>query len=170
MAASGVGLAALVPMSAFGPLAGVFVDRCDKRTTMLAMDAIRAVLVAVLILAAPAKWYGFLAMAMGIGVLGRDILVTTLAQRIGLVRTLNVSMLGLSASIFVYSQMTSFTPALLGMQFGQIDAIFTRGAVIAIAGTAFSVFRLGFRDPLPCFAPTAPVVPASLPAAVPVAE
>ncbi|HLW00709.1 MAG TPA: MFS transporter [Ktedonobacterales bacterium] len=48
---SGVLLATLVPTFAFGPIAGVFVDRWDKRRTMLWMDAIRASLIALLLLA-----------------------------------------------------------------------------------------------------------------------
>src|SRR5215471_6758735 len=44
LAVSGVFLAALVPTMLFGPIAGVFVDRWDKRRTMLWMDASRAIL------------------------------------------------------------------------------------------------------------------------------
>jgi MFS family permease len=51
LAVSGVLLATLVPTFAFGPIAGVFVDRWDKRHTMLWMDALRAVLIALLLLA-----------------------------------------------------------------------------------------------------------------------
>jgi MFS family permease len=51
LAVSGVLLAVLVPTFAFGPIAGVFVDRWDKRRTMLWMDALRAVLIALLLLA-----------------------------------------------------------------------------------------------------------------------
>ncbi|MBA2287283.1 MAG: MFS transporter [Ktedonobacteraceae bacterium] len=50
LAVSGVLLAVLVPTFAFGPIAGVFVDRWDKRRTMLWMDAIRAVLIVLLLL------------------------------------------------------------------------------------------------------------------------
>src|SRR5262249_21734534 len=49
-AVSGVLVATSLPFFLVGPLAGVFVDRWDKRRTMLAMDAIRAVLVALLAL------------------------------------------------------------------------------------------------------------------------
>lgn len=51
LAVSGVLLATLIPTFAFGPIAGVFVDRGEKRRTMLWMDAIRAVLIALLLLA-----------------------------------------------------------------------------------------------------------------------
>lgn len=51
LAVSGVLLATLIPTFAFGPIAGVFVDRWDKRHTMLWMDAIRAVFIALLLLA-----------------------------------------------------------------------------------------------------------------------
>ncbi len=49
LAVSGVLLAAAIPMLIFGPLAGVFADRWDKRRTMLRMDALRAFLIAALI-------------------------------------------------------------------------------------------------------------------------
>lgn len=51
LAVSGVLLAMLVPTFVFGPIAGVFVDRWDKRRTMLWMDVIRAVLITLLLLA-----------------------------------------------------------------------------------------------------------------------
>lgn len=50
LAVSGVLIAAAVPMLIFGPLAGVFADRWKKRQTMLYMDALRALLVASLVL------------------------------------------------------------------------------------------------------------------------
>jgi MFS family permease len=49
LAVSGLLLAVLVPSLLLGPLAGVFVDRWDKRRTMLAMDALRTVLIAFLL-------------------------------------------------------------------------------------------------------------------------
>jgi MFS family permease len=51
MAVSGVLLAASLPILLVGPVAGVFVDRWNKRNTMLVMDAVRAVLVALLLAA-----------------------------------------------------------------------------------------------------------------------
>jgi MFS family permease len=59
LAVSGVLLAAIVPVVILGPLSGVFVDRWDKRQTMLAMDALRAGLIALLLLfvqIAPLLW------------------------------------------------------------------------------------------------------------------
>jgi MFS family permease len=54
LAVSGEFLALTIPVVLFGPLAGVFVDRWDKRRTMLAMDLARALLVGLLVpLAAP---------------------------------------------------------------------------------------------------------------------
>jgi MFS family permease len=50
LAVTGVYVVTALPMMLVGPLAGVFVDRADKRRMMLAMDALRAVLVAALIL------------------------------------------------------------------------------------------------------------------------
>ena len=51
MAVSGVLLAASLPILLVGPIAGVFVDRWNRRNTMLLMDAMRAILVALLLFA-----------------------------------------------------------------------------------------------------------------------
>ena len=51
LAVSGVLLAELVPVFLVGPVAGVFVDRWNFRTTMLVMDAIRTILTGLLLLA-----------------------------------------------------------------------------------------------------------------------
>ncbi len=48
-AVSGVMIAMALPTLTLGPLAGVFVDRWDKRLTMVRMDMIRAVLILLLI-------------------------------------------------------------------------------------------------------------------------
>lgn len=48
-AVSGVMLATAFPTLVFGPIAGVFVDRWDKRLTMARMDMIRAILILLLI-------------------------------------------------------------------------------------------------------------------------
>jgi len=55
IAVSGVLIAVSLPSLFFGPIAGVFVDRWDKKKTMLWMDFIRMVLVAVLVLATGAS-------------------------------------------------------------------------------------------------------------------
>jgi MFS family permease len=52
LAVSGVLLATSVPILVFRPFLGVFVDRWDKRKTMLLMDGLRALLIALLLLAA----------------------------------------------------------------------------------------------------------------------
>lgn len=52
IAVSGVLIAVALPSLFFGPIAGVFVDRWDKKQTMLWMDFIRMLLVASLILVA----------------------------------------------------------------------------------------------------------------------
>ena len=49
LAVSGVLLASAIGTLLVGPLAGVFVDRWDKRSTLLAMDALRACLIALLL-------------------------------------------------------------------------------------------------------------------------
>ena len=51
LASSGVLLVTLLPTFIIGPIAGVFVDRWDKRRTMMCMDAIRAILILLLLLA-----------------------------------------------------------------------------------------------------------------------
>ncbi|WIG60398.1 MAG: hypothetical protein OJF49_003146 [Ktedonobacterales bacterium] len=51
LAMSAILLAAVVPQVVAGPIAGVFVDRWDKRRTMMAMDAAQAALVGLLAVA-----------------------------------------------------------------------------------------------------------------------
>jgi MFS family permease len=51
LAVSGVLVAASVPVLLVGPLAGVFVDRWDKRRTMLRISVVQAIVVAALLLA-----------------------------------------------------------------------------------------------------------------------
>ncbi len=51
LAVSGVLVATSIPIFLIGPIAGVFVDRWEKRHTMLWMDALRASLIALLVLA-----------------------------------------------------------------------------------------------------------------------
>ncbi|MGE5335366.1 MAG: MFS transporter [Nitrososphaerota archaeon] len=50
LAVSGAIVAAAIPQIAVGPIAGVFVDRWDKRRTMVIMTAIQAILAAALII------------------------------------------------------------------------------------------------------------------------
>jgi MFS family permease len=52
LAVSGVVLAAALPQIVAGPLAGVFVDRWDKRQTMIAMAALQAIVAVLLVLPA----------------------------------------------------------------------------------------------------------------------
>ena len=52
LALSGVMFAAMLPMLFVGPLAGIFIDRWDKRRTMLAADGARALLILLLALVA----------------------------------------------------------------------------------------------------------------------
>jgi MFS family permease len=49
LAVGGVAIANVLPLLLVGPFAGVFVDRWDKRRTMLRMDALRAIIVALLL-------------------------------------------------------------------------------------------------------------------------
>lgn len=55
LAVSGVLVATALPIFLIGPIAGVFVDRWDKRRTMLLMDAARAILIALLLIVAIGK-------------------------------------------------------------------------------------------------------------------
>jgi MFS family permease len=50
LAVSGVIMALLIPTVVVGPLAGVFVDRWDKRRTMITMDVLRATLISLLLM------------------------------------------------------------------------------------------------------------------------
>lgn len=50
LAITGVVLTSSIPMMIVGPIAGVYVDRWDKRKTMLAVDLIQALLVGILVL------------------------------------------------------------------------------------------------------------------------
>jgi MFS family permease len=50
LAVGGVTFATVLPALFVGPLAGVFIDRWDRRLTMVWMDLIRAVLIAILLL------------------------------------------------------------------------------------------------------------------------
>ena len=52
LAISGAALAATLPTLVVGPIAGVFVDRWDKRRTMLRMDSLRAIIIAMVLPAA----------------------------------------------------------------------------------------------------------------------
>src|SRR6266496_4307749 len=49
LASGGVLLVAAIPTFLIGPLAGVFVDRWDKRRTMILMDVLRALLILLLV-------------------------------------------------------------------------------------------------------------------------
>jgi len=51
LAVSGIFVATALPTLGAGPIAGVFVDRWQKRPTMLLMDALRAILILLLLLA-----------------------------------------------------------------------------------------------------------------------
>lgn len=57
---SGIMLAQTLPTVLFGPLAGVFIDRWDKRRTLLCMDLLRALLIALFLLITGAVHLPFL--------------------------------------------------------------------------------------------------------------
>jgi MFS family permease len=60
---------------------------------------------------APLDLYGLLATAMGAGMLGGSILASVFVRRVGLVRTLNLSLVVAGVLMLVYSRLTSFVPA-----------------------------------------------------------
>lgn len=81
-AVSGLLLASTLPTLVIGPLAGVFVDRWDKRRTMLCMDLLRALLILALIpatglLPLPFDAGGQVALAWQLGAIYSAIVLTT---------------------------------------------------------------------------------------------
>lgn len=86
LAVSGVLVVFSLPVLLVGPLAGVFVDRWDKRRTMLVMDALRAVIVALLLLAAnlvplPFVPGGRLTPIQQVGVIYVDVFLVAICQQ-----------------------------------------------------------------------------------------
>ncbi len=86
LAVSGVLLAAYVPAFVIGPFAGVFVDRMDKRRMMLAMDGLRAIIAAALILATgviPLPWLpgGRLPLTWTLGAIYAIVFLLNIADR-----------------------------------------------------------------------------------------
>lgn len=71
LAITGLVLAAMLPMIIVGPIAGVYVDRWDKRRTMLAVDLIQALLVGILVLTTFAPG-GSLPLAWQLGIVYAD--------------------------------------------------------------------------------------------------
>ncbi|HEX6820115.1 MAG TPA: MFS transporter, partial [Ktedonobacterales bacterium] len=67
LAVTGVYIATALPMILIGPLAGVFVDRWNKRRTMLVMDVLSAILVAALLPLTGIVPLGALAQLPGVG-------------------------------------------------------------------------------------------------------
>jgi len=77
-AVSGVLIARFVPTILIGPLAGVFVDRWDKRRTLLWADALRALLIALL---APVAVLVALPLAWRLGAVYGVVVLTTLCAQ-----------------------------------------------------------------------------------------
>jgi MFS family permease len=77
VAVSGVILAAAVPEILVGPIAGVFVDRWDKRRTMLHMNGLQAMLAALLVVAIGAR----LPAGWKLGVIYADIALITVCYQ-----------------------------------------------------------------------------------------
>jgi len=77
-AVSGVLIARFVPTLLIGPLAGVFVDRWDKRRTLLWADALRALLIALL---APVAVLVALPLAWRLGAVYGVVVLTTLCAQ-----------------------------------------------------------------------------------------
>jgi MFS family permease len=86
LAVSGVLVATSLPFFLVGPFAGVFVDRWDKRRTMLRMDAARAVLIALLLLTTgvlplPFLAGGHLPLAAQLGAIYTTVFLTNLCSQ-----------------------------------------------------------------------------------------
>jgi MFS family permease len=86
IAVSGVLVATSLPFFLVGPFAGVFVDRWDKRQTMLRMDAIRAILILLLLVVAggvslPFLSIGRLALAGQLGAIYVTVFLTNLCAQ-----------------------------------------------------------------------------------------
>jgi len=85
LAVAGVILAAAIPQIVVGPIAGVFVDRWDKRRTMIIATAIQALLAVGLIIAPGVIWLpfggGLLSLGWRLAVVFADVaLITSCAQ------------------------------------------------------------------------------------------
>lgn len=79
LAISGVLIAAALPTLLIGPIAGVFTDHWDKRKTMLRMDALRAVLIVLLLVALPLPFLpgGLFPVAVQLGMIYGVVMLTS---------------------------------------------------------------------------------------------
>ncbi len=146
LAVSGVLLAAALPTFLVGPFAGVFVDRWNKRRTMLRMDALRAILIALLLLLTglvplPFLPGGQLPVAWTLGILyGLVFLASACAQ------FFNPSAFALTADVVEepylaratgLTQMTGSVATLIGPPLATL-LFFTAGVQLAILFNALS--------------------------------
>ncbi len=89
LAVSGVILAAAIPQIVAGPIAGVFVDRWDKRRTIVAASGLQALFAALLMLslgpfALPFLNIGYLPVAWQLGIIYADVAILTICAQFSL--------------------------------------------------------------------------------------
>jgi MFS family permease len=135
LAVSGVVLAATLPQIVVGPLAGVFVDRWDKRQTMISMAALQAIFAVLLVL--PAANFS-------LPLIGHVQL--PLFWRIGVVYT-DVAMLSIFAQFFIPAQLALIKdivpPARQDQALETFQAIQGLAVIIGPPIAAALVFGLG---------------------------
>ena len=136
LAVSGVVLAATLPQIVVGPLAGVFVDRWDKRQTMITMAALQAIFAVLLVL--PAANFS-------LPLLGHVQL--PLFWRLGVVYT-DVALLSIFAQFFIPAQLALIKdivpPARQDQALETFQAIQGLAVIIGPPVAAVLVFGLGF--------------------------
>src|SRR6266566_1248423 len=136
LAVSGVVLAATVPQIVVGPLAGVFVDRWDKRRTMVSMAGLQAIVAVLLVL--PAANFS-------LPLIGRVQL--PLSWRLGVVYT-DVAVLAIFAQFFIPAQFALIKDIVPQKRQDQaletFQAIQGLAVIIGPPVAAVLVFGLGF--------------------------
>ncbi|TMD44068.1 MAG: MFS transporter [Chloroflexi bacterium] len=136
LAVSGVVLAATLPQIVVGPLAGVFVDRWDKRQTMITMATLQAIFAVLLVL--PAANFS-------LPLLGHVQL--PLFWRLGVVYT-DVALLSIFAQFFIPAQLALIKdivpPARQDQALETFQAIQGLAVIIGPPVAAALVFGLGF--------------------------
>jgi MFS family permease len=136
LAVSGLILAATLPQIVVGPLAGVFVDRWDKRQTMVTMAALQAIFAVLLVLPAA---------SFSLPLLGRVQL--PLFWRLGVVYT-DVALLSIFAQFFIPAQFALIKDIVQEKRQDQaletFQAIQGLAVIIGPPVAAVLVFGLGF--------------------------
>jgi len=136
LAVSGLVLAATLPQIVVGPLAGVFVDRWDKRRTMVSMAGLQAIVAVLLVLPAA---------SFSLPLIGRVQL--PLSWRLGVVYT-DVVLLAIFAQFFIPAQLALIKDIVPQKRQDQaletFQAIQGLAVIIGPPVAAVLVFGLGF--------------------------